>query len=241
MLRSQLEEQQDAVAKLTAQLEKLAHAKREHETALLDKFRLLLNAKKQKIRDQQRLLAGAQVNRETGQFSFLIPTKDSALKKIFPAENVESTRNSTALKVRKAGPSRTSKRKAPPPERTSDVGTAAIQGDDAETDEEEQMSVDALTPEGSDLDETEDEEEFDAAPPKSRLGNKGKTDAAAKKIDPSSEEGHATSPNSPEQPPPRRELPFLRHKNRARPETASAVGTERSHTVANDEETDDEL
>ena len=69
MLRSQLEEQQDAVAKLTAQLEELAHAKREHETALLDKFRLLLNAKKQKIRDQQRLLAGAQVDRETGEFS----------------------------------------------------------------------------------------------------------------------------------------------------------------------------
>lgn len=65
-LELKLEQQKDTIAQLTAQLEQLVQAKQEHESALLEKFKLLLNAKKLKIRDQQRLLAGAHVNKNEG-------------------------------------------------------------------------------------------------------------------------------------------------------------------------------
>lgn len=68
-LRSQLQtaqtrstEQQDEITKLTAELDSLVKAKREHELELLSKFALLLNEKKLKIRDQQRLLSRAEVD-----------------------------------------------------------------------------------------------------------------------------------------------------------------------------------
>lgn len=48
--------------KLREQLDDLIEAKTEHEKRLLEKFQALLNAKKLKIRDQQRLLATAKVD-----------------------------------------------------------------------------------------------------------------------------------------------------------------------------------
>ncbi|EME48035.1 hypothetical protein DOTSEDRAFT_114269, partial [Dothistroma septosporum NZE10] len=55
-------EQQAQVAKLSAELDKLVEAKKRHEEEMLSKFAALLNAKKLKIRDQQRLLAGTKVD-----------------------------------------------------------------------------------------------------------------------------------------------------------------------------------
>ena len=55
------------VASLTKQLDDLVAAKQAHETALLGKCMELLNQKKAKIRDQQRLLAGATVDRRCGE------------------------------------------------------------------------------------------------------------------------------------------------------------------------------
>ena len=52
------------VAAMKKQLEELVRVKREHEEALVEKFAVLLNEKKLKIRDQQRLLAGAKVGKE---------------------------------------------------------------------------------------------------------------------------------------------------------------------------------
>lgn len=59
-------DQQEALAKLNGQLEGLIKAKEEHENELLQKFTELLNAKKLKIRDQQRLLTGAKVDLSKG-------------------------------------------------------------------------------------------------------------------------------------------------------------------------------
>lgn len=58
-LRRALAERDAAVAKLRAQLADVAAAKRAHEEALLARFAALLNAKKRKVRDLQRVLAGA--------------------------------------------------------------------------------------------------------------------------------------------------------------------------------------
>jgi len=54
--------QQDTIQQLTSQLDALVLAKKAHEEDMLKKFAALLNAKKLKIRDQQRLLAKARVD-----------------------------------------------------------------------------------------------------------------------------------------------------------------------------------
>jgi DNA double-strand break repair and V(D)J recombination protein XRCC4 len=79
-LRSELEEQKATVSKLNQQLEDLIKAKAEHENALLQKFTELLNSKKLKIRDQQRLLATAKVDPRAG--------KNSRFYYTFPCTNV---------------------------------------------------------------------------------------------------------------------------------------------------------
>jgi len=65
-LSAKYHDQQEALAKLNGQLEGLIKAKEEHENELLQKFMELLNAKKLKIRDQQRLLTGAKVDMSKG-------------------------------------------------------------------------------------------------------------------------------------------------------------------------------
>lgn len=60
-------EQGKVIEKLSQQLEELIEAKRDHETSMLEKFQELLNSKKLKIRDQQRLLAGAKVDPQKGE------------------------------------------------------------------------------------------------------------------------------------------------------------------------------
>lgn len=65
-LHAKLAEQQETVSKLNASLDDLIKAKKEHEDKLLQKFTELLNSKKLKIRDQQRLLAGAKIDSSTG-------------------------------------------------------------------------------------------------------------------------------------------------------------------------------
>lgn len=65
-LKLKFTEQRIMMAKLSDQLDQLIKAKDEHEDAMLEKFRLLLNAKKLKIRDQQRVIATAKVDPETG-------------------------------------------------------------------------------------------------------------------------------------------------------------------------------
>jgi hypothetical protein len=58
--------QEEAIKKLNEQLEDLIKAKVEHENTLLEKFMELLNTKKLKIRDQQRLLDGVKMDLGTG-------------------------------------------------------------------------------------------------------------------------------------------------------------------------------
>ena len=65
-LGSKYEEQGNTIQKLNQQLDELVQAKKEHEALLLEKFQALLNAKKLKIRDQQRIIASAKVDPQTG-------------------------------------------------------------------------------------------------------------------------------------------------------------------------------
>jgi hypothetical protein len=63
-LQRRLGAQDGTIENLKGQLEDLINAKNEHEDSMLEKFRDLLNSKKLKIRDQQRLLATATVDQE---------------------------------------------------------------------------------------------------------------------------------------------------------------------------------
>jgi len=58
---------QDQISKLEAQLDEFVRVKKEHEEELVGKFVKVLNAKKGKIRDQARLLAGAKVRKGAGE------------------------------------------------------------------------------------------------------------------------------------------------------------------------------
>lgn len=93
---SKAEELEATVADLKKQLDELITAKSEDETSLLSKFRDLLNEKKVKIRQQQKIIAS-------------ISNKAADSPSPQPAPTVESTSED---KGRKAGKSRGGKRKA---------------------------------------------------------------------------------------------------------------------------------
>lgn len=63
-LRSKYESAQVEIASLGAKLEELVKAKADHEEELISKFVLLLNEKKLKIRNQQRLLSTAKLDQK---------------------------------------------------------------------------------------------------------------------------------------------------------------------------------
>ncbi|PPJ55193.1 hypothetical protein CBER1_05707 [Cercospora berteroae] len=149
-LRSQLdglqisvESQKNSVAKLTTELDMLVRAKKAHEDDLLSKFAALLNAKKLKIRDQQRLLNGAQID---------------------PISATEVSNARLSRTTRKAGASRSGKRKAKAtPSRTEEGAEVEEEIEDHTMNgsEEDTSRHDQLTPEPDDADaatETEDEE-----------------------------------------------------------------------------------
>jgi hypothetical protein len=61
-LETQLAAQTATISTLQSQLDGIVQAKAEHEGLLLHKFAELINSKKVKIREQQRLLGTAQVD-----------------------------------------------------------------------------------------------------------------------------------------------------------------------------------
>lgn len=141
--------QKEDVAKLNQQLDDLVKAKKEHEDELLQKFAALLNSKKLKIRDQQRLLNGAKIGPDA-------------------AEAVNGARSG---KGRKPAASGSKKRGAAAAalEADEDVGE--------EEDDEEVPPEEAETPPKSEQ-ETEDEDEdgFEQ-PPTSSKTSVGKSPA----------------------------------------------------------------
>ncbi len=212
-LKSKYSEQQDTINKLNAQLEELIAAKASHETELLAKFCNLLNGKKAKIRDQQRLLASAKVD----------PKK---------VAEVQESRKGT--KTRAAGPSRPGKRKAggksgPPfdgdeDEDGTDEGFEKMDVDvDQVPNDSDQESVQTPEPDDEEtVDDDNGDEDDDAAPPvkpparstRQATAGRGKTTATDSKTSKVTN-SKATKPNTeedPEKTPPRRELPFAKKK-----------------------------
>lgn len=139
-LQASMDEQRQRVTDLNQQLDDLVRAKKDHEDELLSKFTALLNAKKLKIRDQQRLLAGAQIDPE--------------------AAEAVGDRHTGAGRSRKAAQSRSAKRKAGTADDTDDENM-----DEGQEDQDEEERRQSETPPRSEDEATEDEEDLDGPGP----------------------------------------------------------------------------
>ncbi|KAI9053836.1 hypothetical protein LZ554_002784 [Drepanopeziza brunnea f. sp. 'monogermtubi'] len=176
-LKAKFEEKDAQIKKLEESLAEMAQIKHENETQLLQKFSLLLNEKKLKIRDQQRLLQSSKV--------------DAAAVK-----EMEETR--LAVRSRPAGASRKGKRKAGKPaeeedEEDEDFVKMEIDNDDdddnndddvndddkAGSDSDQELNSDAETADEATASEDEDDEPF---PPTTRKSARVKADVSSQKI-----------------------------------------------------------
>ncbi|KAF4957364.1 hypothetical protein FSARC_11316 [Fusarium sarcochroum] len=193
-------ESETAVTQLQSQLDELIKAKEEDETALLRKFRDLLNEKKLKIREQQQVLASISANPS-------LPGQ-SQPSQVVEAEIEDPKPRKPRKPTRQAGKSRTSKRKAPASRRVEESE------DDAGA---ETMDVDNIKQEAEDTDPgntteatasvaTDDDDDEDDAGVHSSSSQHN--DAPASTAAPEKK----TPPRRAEKPPPPRALPFATKK-----------------------------
>ncbi|KAK6075537.1 hypothetical protein SCUP515_05970 [Seiridium cupressi] len=229
---ARVEELEKATIKLKAQLEDLLKAKEDDEHQLFAKFRDLLNEKKLKIRQQQRLIASADVD----------PVR---------LENVSASQNS----VRKVKASRGGKRKASGEQEEDSDGFEQMDVDEQidikeESEGDPELDARQTTDEESE-DATASEAEVNEEPqPIAQKKGKGQAKASAKgkaaakpaaargKNATSSSrntrgtKGKSTTPpteadiHEDDEPPPRRTLPFQSKRKGKTPEPAKAGETD---------------
>lgn len=202
-----------AVAQLQSQLEELLRAKDEDETALLRKFRDLLNEKKVKIREQQQVLASTTFNAS-------MPGQSQR------AESVEVKVEETEVKqpkkpVRKAGKSRASKRKAPTSKPVEESEEEDVQPMEVDIKQEPEDTDPGHTTEATASVSGDDEDDTGVLSSSSQ--QRAGSESAAPQED---------APPQVSQPPPRRELPFALRKKSAKPAPPPA---------GSDTDSDDEL
>ncbi|CAJ2511158.1 Uu.00g067830.m01.CDS01 [Anthostomella pinea] len=214
---AKVESLEKSINELKGHLDELIKAKDDDETQLLEKFRDLINEKKVKIRQQQRLLASASVD----------PDK---LAKVGASQGSLN---------RPAGKSRASKRKAVKDEADSsdddgfekmdvDNGDANNAGQESEQGDGQLATTEDDTPSEADS-EAEPappavkSQKMDAAPPSRN------TRCSQARKSPSL----AGSDGSSDAPPPRRNLPFMQGKKKAAPPPAPADDEE---TASDDDE-----
>lgn len=214
---------EETISKLNKQLEELVRAKSEHEDQLIAKCVQLLNEKKLKIRNQQRLLASANADPEKGWclLKYIYTIVDNYLTRFTTSVHELEAAVSSGTRKRQAGASRVSKRKAPTP-----VGTDSEDGfEKMEVDEkrgqpvpEDEEETDSDRPETPQPLEEEEEtasdqemEDNEAIPPPT-----GKESIVPEVNAVGAIQGNAGPPalRSRNSPPPRRELPFKRTKGR---------------------------
>ncbi|KAI0850110.1 hypothetical protein F5Y00DRAFT_40608 [Daldinia vernicosa] len=204
---------EDSLAELKDQLDELIKAKDEDETQLLEKFRDLINEKKVKIRQQQRLLASASIDPE----------------KLANVNGFQITRKHVPES------SRASKRKAKEEEESSDDGFEKMdveEGDNenaqADVEEDHGDTTAGETASGADTDE-------EPVPPPVKSQRKGATKSTRNTRASTSEENSQSEASQEESKPlpPPRSLPFMKNKKPVAP----------AQKPADDQETesDDEL
>jgi hypothetical protein len=201
-----LQDKDEQVKKLEESLAELVKSKIDYENQLLEKFSLLLNEKKLKIRDQQRLLASSNVD---------------------PAR-LEAVEESRAVSGHSAGPSRKGKRKAGPVPDQSDSesgeGFEKMEVDEASNESEQEQ---AQTADESTADEADSEDEAPSPPTRKPEKKNGEGSSAANASSSRAPRKEDTAP------PPKRDLPF--GKKPAPPAAKAAPVLEGSETESDDE------
>lgn len=233
-------ELESAVNELKDQLEELIKTKEDDESVLLEKFRDLLNEKKLKIREQQRIMASGGVSA-----SFSRPTrnktpeiKEEKQSQATPPTKAASKPTRGGAKAAAKGtraPKRKAKAAEPSDDEDSDDGFEKMDVDQGRReDEQDPLDEDAETTDADSRTESEPDEDDDdvspVSPPKASSSRAAK-DAGA------SQSSSTSKPD--EAPPPRRALPFNNGKAPAKkpeptkPAPAAAGGS--------DTDSDDEL
>lgn len=233
-LKTKVNESQSTIRQLEKQLEDFLEAKRQSQNEMAEKFMVILNEKKKTIRDQQRLLAGAKVDKITGKL-ILAQMAAPHLTWYVVATAVQSNRKTAT--PRKPGPSRTSKRKAVAKEEPVSQAAEEQMELDEETEDEEQLQ-EASTPDRMSGDETEDEGL--ESPKESASQSKGKSpDGSNTRSTRTASTTKTSNPAQTREPPPRRELPFGRRNTRNKPEEKQPSPPP-AEEEDDDDETDDE-
>ncbi|EEH02958.1 conserved hypothetical protein [Histoplasma capsulatum G186AR] len=200
------------INKLNSQLQELIKIKSEHDDQLIAKFAQLLNEKKLKIRNQQRLLASAKIDpatvdeMRTSDPSEIGSSRQRGKRKAEePSISSESEDGFDTMDIDNIGKKGTASRE------NEEEGAG---DEDNSTDSEGQETPDPLE------DETASEDEVEAptkapSPPPAINGGKRATRASSKQ--PTSS---ATTTKKTSSPPPRRELPFTRKRGPMKPNPA---------------------
>lgn len=217
-LQIKYKEQQEMLNKLDREFKKLGELKTENEDQLSENLVLLLNEKKLKIRNQQRLLAGAKVD----------------------ADKVNAVQASRSGKLRVTGASRSGKRKAAKEAQaeSSDSDGAFEKMDIDENQDEDDTADESDRPEmqtpGPSDDETASEDKADVAPTASRLAVRKNVlqEESDEEMQPAPK---PTEPSQLAELPRRRELPFTK---KAAPLSAPKLTNDGSETESG---SDDEL
>ena len=244
-LKSKYDAQAEMIKKLNRELEDLIQDKAKHENTLLEKFREILNKKKLQVRDQQRLLAEAKLG-PIKSITSTTPSPAIHYLTTIPASRIPGGNSSPRIPTA----SRSSKRiaaAAPTESDSSDAGfeKMAVDGQSPVATEGEAPA----TPEKSDLDATEDDDDdLDTAPPLS-LARLGRIGGGAKGEVRESRTTRKKQEEGPNSPPPRRELPFAANKGGIVDGNPAGVGSTVETATANnvpdvddeDEDSDDEL
>ncbi|KLU83450.1 hypothetical protein MAPG_02510 [Magnaporthiopsis poae ATCC 64411] len=200
-VRAKAQELEQAVSALSGQLEELINAKRDHEATLLDKFRLLLNEKKAKIREQQDIIRHANLDADA-----LAPAQSSS--------------DHGPNRARAPGSSRRSKRKTPADQ------SGSREGDGNNDDSPQEMEVDSPPEtelkENNSVDGSEDQQTTDGdsdateSEPDDLAVDQEKTDDRKQKQGDSSNAQEAKRLlKSPSPPPPRHTNPMATRSQRS--------------------------
>lgn len=169
------QQQAARIQELTQKLDVLRASQKRQEALLLEKFEKLLNKKKLKIRDQQRLLATSKVNAKIG---MLTAKKSLLLGKlsVVAAEHVQLSRS----------PSQNHTSAIPRPNKRKPNIELATSTSDSEDSGFEKVAVEdpnAATPESSDQETASDDDDLDGRPQagleKRRVGTKGNASETA--------------------------------------------------------------
>lgn len=232
-LNTKYQTQADIIKKLNEQLEDLIRAKQEHETLLLEKFQALLNAKKLKIRDQQRLLAGAKVDPQKGR-EFLNCLSSQAQS--WTAAQVQHARQTPSTRSPRASRSTKRKAKGKSPHATdTDSDDTALEQEPAV---EVKSDAEQETPPQSDHDATDDEDgdaEISSVPQPDTATSKGRMMEHQPSRESSLRKG------SPMPLPPPRQLPFTTNKEVAAAKSQSPPRAPSDGQLEDSETSDDEL